>query len=62
LNDYIIMIIKEFNKNTYVIIDKNNYVNIKNYYINLLNIKFNKKQHSINIINEINSKLIQIKH
>jgi hypothetical protein len=55
------MIIKEFNKNTYVIIDKNNYVNIKNYYINLLNIKFNKKQHSINIINEIKSKLIQIK-
>jgi hypothetical protein len=55
------MIIKEFNKNTYVIIDKNNYVNIKNYYIHLLNVKFNKKQHSINIINEINSKLLQIK-
>ena len=55
------MIIKEFNKNTYVIIDKNNYVNIKNYYIHLLATKFNKKQHSINILNEINSKLIQIK-
>ena len=55
------MIVKEFNKNTYVIIDKNNYVNIKNYYVHLLNIKFNKKQHSNNIINEINSKLLQIK-
>ena len=55
------MIIKEFNKNTYIIIDKHNYVNIKNYYIHLLDMKFNKKQHSINIINEINSKLIQIK-
>ena len=55
------MIIKEFNKNTYIIIDKNNYVNIKNYYINLLNKKFNKKQHYINTINEINSKLLQIK-
>lgn len=55
------MIIKEYNKNTYVIIDKNNYVNAKNYYTNLLNIKFNKKQHSFNTIHEINSKLLQIK-
>ena len=55
------MIIKEYNKNTYVIIDKNNYINMKYFYDEILRIKFNKKQHSNNIINELTSKLLQIK-
>ena len=55
------MIIKEYNNNTYVIIDKNNYINLKYYYNEILRVKFNKKQHANNIITEITSKLLQIK-
>jgi hypothetical protein len=51
------MIIKEFNSNNYIFIDKNKYVNVKHYYEELIKIKFNKKQHSHNIISELKTKI-----
>ena len=51
------MIIKEFNNNKYIIIDKNNYINVKHYYEEFIKLKFNKKQHTPNIINTLKIKL-----
>ena len=51
------MIIKEFNSNKYIIINKNNYINVKHYYEELIKLKFNKKQHTPNIINSLKIKL-----
>ena len=51
------MIIKNYNENTYIIIDKKNYVNKKHYYEELIKIKFNKTYLTNSIIDEINSKI-----
>jgi len=51
------MIIKKYNENSYIIIDKNNYVNKSHYYEELIKLKFNKTYLSNNIIDIINSKI-----
>ena len=56
------MILKEFNTTKYIIIEKNNYIYLKHYYEELLRIKFNKKQHSFNIIQEIKTNLKLLKN
>jgi hypothetical protein len=51
------MIIKKYNENNYIIIDKNNYVNKKHYYEELIKIKFNKTYLNNNTIDELNLKI-----
>ena len=51
------MIIKMYNTTNYIIIDKNNYVNKKHYYEELIKLKFNKTYLNNNIIDELNSKI-----
>lgn len=53
------MIIKEFNTTNYIFMDKK--VNVRHYYEELLRIKFNKKQNSVDPVQEIKSKLKQLK-
>jgi hypothetical protein len=51
------MIIKTYNETNYIIIDKNNYVNKKHYYEELIKIKFNKSYLTNNTVDVINSKI-----
>ena len=51
------MIIKLYNENNYIFINKNKYVNSKNYYEEILKLKFNKTQLNNNIVDEINLKI-----
>ena len=51
------MILKLYNQNNYTIINKNNYVNNKYYYEEVLKIKFNKKYINSSIVDEINLKI-----
>jgi hypothetical protein len=51
------MIIKLYNENSYIFINKNKYVNSKNYYEEILKLKFNKTQLNNNIVDEINLKI-----
>jgi len=51
------MILKIYNENNYIFIDKNKYVNNKNYYEELIKLKFNKTHLNINIVDQINLKI-----
>ena len=51
------MIVKMYNENSYIVIDKNNYVNKKHYYEELIKVKFNKTYLTNNTIDELNSKI-----
>jgi hypothetical protein len=51
------MIFKKYNETNYIFIDKNNYVNKKHYYEELIKLKFNKSYLTNNIIDELNSKI-----
>jgi hypothetical protein len=51
------MILKLYNNNSYVVLDKNNFVNNKYYYEELLKIKFNKTYINNNIVKDINLKI-----
>lgn len=46
-----------YNENSYIVIDKNNYVNKKHYYEELIKVKFNKTYLTNNTIDELNSKI-----
>ena len=51
------MLLKEYNKNTYVKLDFNNFLNKKHFYEELIRIKFNKKLLTTNTIDDIKSKM-----
>jgi hypothetical protein len=51
------MILKLYNQNIYTVINKNNYVNNKYYYEELLKTKFNKKYTNSSVVDEINLKI-----
>ena len=51
------MFIKVNNTNQYVFVHKNKYVYLKDYYEEIMRIKFNKKINSINVIDELKCKL-----
>ena len=51
------MIVKECNKNTYVKLNYNDFLNKKYFYEELIRIKFNKKLLTCNTIEDIKSKL-----
>lgn len=51
------MLVKEHNKNSYIVVTINEYLNKKNFYEELLRIKFNKKIVTNNIIEETKYKL-----
>ncbi len=51
------MLVKEYNKDTYVFLSMNDYLNKKNFYEELIRIKFNKKIVKNNIIEETIYKL-----
>ena len=56
------MFIKVSNTNQYVYIHKNKYIHLKHYYEEIMRIKFNKKINSINVIDELKSKVKSFKH
>ena len=51
------MIVKRFNTNEYVNINKSDYVSLQHYYEELMRIKFNKKLNSVNVIDELKNKI-----
>jgi uncharacterized protein YnzC (UPF0291/DUF896 family) len=55
------MIVKVYNTNQYVILNKSDYTCLKHYYEEMMRIKFNKKLNSINVIDDLNNKLKQLK-
>ncbi len=51
------MLVKEYNKNTYVKLNINDFLNKKYFYEELFRIKFNKKLLTSNTIDDIKSKM-----
>ena len=51
------MILKLYNENTFIYIDKSKYINKKYYYEELIKNKFNKTQIKNRTIDEINDKI-----
>jgi hypothetical protein len=51
------MLLKEYNKNTYVNLNFNDFLNKKYFYEELIRIKFNKKILTSNTIDDIKSKM-----
>ena len=51
------MLVKEYNKNTYVKLNFNDFLNKKYFYEELIRIKFNKKLLMCNTIDDIKSKM-----
>uniref|UniRef100_A0A6C0D2B4 Uncharacterized protein n=1 Tax=viral metagenome TaxID=1070528 RepID=A0A6C0D2B4_9ZZZZ len=51
------MLVKEYNKNTYIKLNFNDFLNKKHFYEELIRIKFNKKLLICNIIDDIKSKM-----
>jgi len=51
------MIVKRYNTNEYVNINKSDYVSLQHYYEELMRIKFNKKLNSVNVIDELKNKI-----
>ena len=51
------MIVKRYNSNEYVNINKSDYVSLQHYYEELMRTKFNKKLNSVNVINELKNKI-----
>ena len=51
------MLVKEYNKNTYVKINFNDFLNKKYFYEELIRIKFNKKLLTCNTIDDIKNKI-----
>ena len=51
------MLVKEYNKNTYVFLNINDFLNKKYFYEELLRLKFNKKLLTCNTIEDIQHKL-----
>jgi hypothetical protein len=51
------MLVKEYNKNTYVKLNFNDFLNKKHFYEELIRIKFNKKILTTNTIDDIKSKM-----
>jgi len=56
------MIIKVYNSTEYVFIEKNKYIQIKNYYDEMIRIKFNKKHNVINEIENLRQKIKLLKN
>jgi len=56
------MFVKLNNANNYVFIDKNKYIHMKHYYEEIMRIKFNKKINSINVIDDIKTKIRQFRN
>ena len=56
------MFIKVNNKNTYVFINQNKYIHLKHYYEEIMRIKFNKKINSINVIDDLKTKIKQFRN
>jgi len=54
------MLVKEYNKNTYVKLNFNYFINKKYFFQELIRIKFNKKLLTCNIIDDIKSKIKHI--
>ena len=55
------MLVKEYNKNTYVNLNFNDFLNKKYFYEELIRIKFNKKLLTCNTIDNIKSKMKTVK-
>ena len=55
------MLVKEYNKNTYVNINFNDFLNKKYFYEEIIRIKFNKKLLICNTTEELKSKIKHIK-
>jgi hypothetical protein len=51
------MLVKEYNKNTYIKLNFNEFLNKKHFYEELIRIKFNKKLLTTNTIDDIKSKM-----
>jgi hypothetical protein len=51
------MLVKEYNKNTYIKLNFNDFLNKKHFYEELIRIKFNKKILTTNTIDDIKSKM-----
>lgn len=51
------MLVKEYNKNTYVNLKINDFLNKKYFYEELIRIKFNKKILTTNTLDDIKSKM-----
>ena len=51
------MLVKEYNKNTYVKLNLNDFLNKNQFYDELISIKFNKKLLIFNTIDDIKSKM-----
>jgi hypothetical protein len=51
------MIVKLYNSDEYVNINKSDYVSLQHYYEELMRIKFNKKLNSVNVIDELKNKI-----
>ncbi len=51
------MLVKEYNKNTYIKLNFNDFLNKKHFYEELIRIKFNKKLSTTNTIDDIKSKM-----
>jgi hypothetical protein len=51
------MLVKEYNKNTYIKLNIHDFLNKKYFYEELLRIKFNKKLSVCNTIEDIKSKM-----
>ena len=51
------MLVKEYNKNTYIKLNFNDFLNKKHFYEELIRIKFNKKLSICNTIDDIKSKM-----
>jgi len=51
------MLVKEYNKNKYIKLNFNDFLNKKHFYEELIRIKFNKKILTTNTIDDIKSKM-----
>jgi len=51
------MLVKEYNKTTYIKLNFNDFLNKKHFYEELIRIKFNKKLLTTNTIDDIKSKM-----
>ena len=55
------MLVKEYNKNTYVNLNFNDFLNKKYFYEELIRIKFNKKLLTCNTVDDIKTKMKIVK-
>jgi transcription-repair coupling factor (superfamily II helicase) len=55
------MLVKEYNKNTYIQINFNDFLNKKYFYQEIIRIKFNKKLLVCDTISDIKSKIKTVK-